>query len=189
MANDEHVAILKKGVTAWNAWRDENDYIHPDLTSTNLSGANLSDAYLSGANLSEGANLSGANLSRAYLREADLSGTNLSGVDIANAILVDTDLTEADLTGCRVYGVSAWNLKLERTKQRNLVITHFDEPAITVDNIEVAQFIYLLLHNEKIRDVIDTGDDRRHGVAAEPLDILRRQSTSCSNPHRGICEQ
>jgi hypothetical protein len=26
---------------------------------------------------------------------------------------------------------------------------------ITVDNIEVAQFIYLLLHNEKIRDVID----------------------------------
>jgi hypothetical protein len=27
---------------------------------------------------------------------------------------------------------------------------------VTVDNIEVAQFIYLLLHNEKIRDVIDT---------------------------------
>ena len=31
-----------------------------------------------------------------------------------------------------------------------------DEPEITVDNIEVAQFVYLLLHNEKIRDVIDT---------------------------------
>src|SRR5215207_2029801 len=30
------------------------------------------------------------------------------------------------------------------------------EPEITVDNIEVAQFVYLLLHNEKIRDVIDT---------------------------------
>jgi hypothetical protein len=30
------------------------------------------------------------------------------------------------------------------------------EPEITVDNIEVAQFIYLLLHNSKIRDVIDT---------------------------------
>jgi hypothetical protein len=30
------------------------------------------------------------------------------------------------------------------------------EAAITVDNIEVAQFIYLMLHNEKIRDVIDT---------------------------------
>jgi hypothetical protein len=42
------------------------------------------------------------------------------------------------------------------TKQQNLVITGLGEPEITVDNIEVAQFIYLLLHNEKIRDVIDT---------------------------------
>src|SRR5262249_28813572 len=70
--------------------------------------------------------------------------------------LVDTDLTGADLTGCRVYGVSAWRLKLKRAKQRNLVITDVNEPEITVDNIEVAQFVYLLLHNEKIRDVIDT---------------------------------
>src|SRR5262249_868072 len=66
------------------------------------------------------------------------------------------DLTGADLTGCSIYGVSAWNLKVEKAKQQNLIITHPDEPEITVDNIEVAQFIYLLLHNEKIRDVIDT---------------------------------
>jgi hypothetical protein len=37
-----------------------------------------------------------------------------------------------------------------------LVITRDDEPAITVDNIEVAQFIYLMLNNQKVRDVIDT---------------------------------
>jgi hypothetical protein len=53
--------------------------------------------------------------------------------------------------------VSVWGVKLdERTKQQNLLIEPPDEPAITVDNIEVAQFIYLLLHNQKIRDVIDT---------------------------------
>jgi hypothetical protein len=46
---------------------------------------------------------------------------------------------------------------MEGTKQQNLVITKsYFEPEISVDNIEVAQFIYLLLHNEKIRDVIDT---------------------------------
>jgi hypothetical protein len=45
---------------------------------------------------------------------------------------------------------------LEGAKQQNLVITGHDEPAITVDNIEVAQFIYRMLHNQKIRDVIDT---------------------------------
>ena len=37
-----------------------------------------------------------------------------------------------------------------------MVITPRGEPEVTVDNIEVAQFVYLLLHNEKIRDVIDT---------------------------------
>jgi hypothetical protein len=70
---------------------------------------------------------------------------------------VETDLTGADLTGCRIYGVSAWRLKLDTgTKQRNLVIARPKEVAITVDNIEVAQFIYLILHNQKIREVIDS---------------------------------
>jgi uncharacterized protein YjbI with pentapeptide repeats len=184
MANGEHVAILKKGVAAWNAWRDENR-IRPDLFGAflfgaeliganlsgaglveanlggaNLSGANLSGANLSGANLIEAnfsaANLGGANLSGANLGGANLGGANLSGADLWAVTLVDTDLTGADLTGCRIYGVSAWNLKLERTKQQNLVITKVDEPTVTVDNIEVAQFIYLMLNNAKVRDVIDT---------------------------------
>jgi len=30
-----------------------------------------------------------------------------------------------------------------------------NEPQVTVDNIEVAQFIHLVLHNEKIREVIE----------------------------------
>jgi hypothetical protein len=37
-----------------------------------------------------------------------------------------------------------------------LRITRAEEPEITVDNIEVAQFVYLMLHNQKVRDVIDT---------------------------------
>jgi hypothetical protein len=50
-----------------------------------------------------------------------------------------------------------WGIKVdEGTKQQNLVITHGNEPVITVDNIKVAQFIYLLLDNKEIRDVIDT---------------------------------
>jgi Pentapeptide repeats (8 copies) len=156
MANDEHVALLKKGVEAWNAWRDENpDIIRPDLTGANLRGANLSGADLSGADLS-GANLSGANLTTANLSEANLTKADLSGADLLSATLVATDLTDTDLTGCHVYGISAWGLKLERAKQQNLVITSVDEPAVTVDNIEVAQFIYLMLNNQKVRDVIDT---------------------------------
>jgi hypothetical protein len=37
-----------------------------------------------------------------------------------------------------------------------LVITRENEPEITVDNIEVAQFIYLMLNNQNVRGVIDT---------------------------------
>jgi hypothetical protein len=47
-------------------------------------------------------------------------------------------------------------VQLEGATQDNLVITRWDEPTITVDNLEVAQFIYLLLNKPKIRDVIDT---------------------------------
>jgi uncharacterized protein YjbI with pentapeptide repeats len=129
-----------------------------DLSEANLSGtdlprADLRWAFLIGANLRganlRGAVLSGAVLNGANLNEANLEAANLSGAHLA-ASLVNTNLTSADLTGCHIYGVSAWNLKLEKAKQQNLVITPSNEPEITVDNVEIAQFVYL------IRDVIDT---------------------------------
>jgi uncharacterized protein YjbI with pentapeptide repeats len=126
-----------------------------DLREANLSNADLSGADLGGADLS-GADLSGANLSKADLLGVHLGEANLSNADLQAAALVDTDLTGADLTGCRIYGVSAWGLKLEGAKQKNLVITRANEPTITVDDIEVAQFIYLMLNNQKVRRVIDT---------------------------------
>jgi hypothetical protein len=42
------------------------------------------------------------------------------------------------------------------TSQLDLVITLPNEPTVTVDNLKVAQFIYLLLNNKEIREVIDT---------------------------------
>jgi hypothetical protein len=115
-------------------------------------GADLSWAHLIEANLSE------ANLSEANLNGARLSGANLSEADLTYASLVDADITNADLTGCRIYGVSAWGLTLnDKTRQENLTMARtIWEPEITVDNIEVAQFIYLMLHNQKVREVIDT---------------------------------
>jgi hypothetical protein len=73
-------------------------------------------------------------------RSTCLGGADLNGADLERAPLIETDLTDADLTGCRIYGVSAWGLKLAGAKQQNLIITHHNEPQITVDNIEVAQF-------------------------------------------------
>src|SRR6266700_1681001 len=153
---------------------DNEHILHPDLrrvdlNGANLWGANLRRADLIGANLKQanlsGANLSGANLRWADLRKvslykADLRWADLEGVDLSEACLskaklrkarlrkaqlIQTDFTNADLTGCHIYGVSAWNVQLEGAIQKDLVITDYDEPEITVDNLKVAQFIYLLL--------------------------------------------
>jgi uncharacterized protein YjbI with pentapeptide repeats len=121
-----------------------------NLRAANLYGANLERAKLNFANLTA-ANLEKANLSFANLTAADLERANLS---FAN--LVETNLTDASLKDCLIYGIAVWNVQLHGAKQENLVITHAFEPIITVDNLEVAQFIYLLLNNPKIRDVIDT---------------------------------
>ncbi len=137
-----------------------------DLSETHLSQANLSKAHLSGADLGgshlsqanlSGSHLSQANLWEANLYEADLSRANLSRADLTGATLLRTRLQKATLTSCRIYGISAWDVTLDaETKQHDLIITPFDQPGITVDNLEVAQFVYLLLRNEKIRHVIDT---------------------------------
>jgi hypothetical protein len=156
MANEEHVSLLRQGVDAWNAWREKNRDIRPDLSGANLKDADLRKADLKEANLKR-TDLDRANLFGADLRKANLHKANLHKANLVAAILNEADFAGADLTGCRIYGASAWGMKnVEEAKQQNLVITRKDEPEITVDNIEVAQFIYLLLHNEKIRDVIDT---------------------------------
>jgi hypothetical protein len=170
MDDEEHVAVLKQGAEVWNKWRRENPDTRRHLIGADLSGANLTRTYLSradfsGANLTK-ADLTRACLSRAYLSRANLTGANLTGADLGaadlsganltHATLVKTNLTNANLAECRIYGISAWDLNLEKAIQKNLIITDYDQAEITVDNIEVAQFIYLLLHNEKIRDVIDT---------------------------------
>ena len=140
------------------SWADLTgaSFLWAQLDGANLTGADLSGATLLGTNLA-GANLTGADLTGANLTQANLARANLTGADLSNANLVETDLADAVLTGCKVYGISSWNVKLsEDTKQQDLVITRGGEPEVTVDNIEVAQFVYLLLHNEKIRDIIDT---------------------------------
>ena len=159
MPDEEHLKIFKQGVEQWNKWRLENA-IKPDLSGANLIGANLLrayliDAYLSFADLS-GANLSGAKLIGANLIGANLTSADLTDADLSRTSLVETDFTNATITGCRTYGASAWNVTLVGTVQHNLVITKEGEPVVTVDDLEVGQFICLILNNTKIRNVINT---------------------------------
>jgi uncharacterized protein YjbI with pentapeptide repeats len=126
-----------------------------NLAGANLNSASLRDAIMTAANLSSAdltnADLTGADLSGAKLNGARLIGTNLEGVT-----LVNTNFENATLEGCYIYGIAAWDVNLKGTSQKNLNISADNQAVITVDDLEVAQFIYLLLNNTKLRNVIDT---------------------------------
>src|SRR5215211_2881290 len=134
---DGHVRILKDSTSRWNQWRQNSPEVRPllyraDLDGADLSGANLANAnmicsHLRGATLVDanfheanlgGADLSGANLSRANFCRTDLYETILSGANLELANLQGTQLAKTDFAGaklvnCRIYGLSAWDLKID----------------------------------------------------------------------------
>ena len=90
MAEDEHVAMLRRGAEPWDEWWANRDEV-PDLSGAglrglDLSGFDLSEADLRGADL-RGTNLSGANLSGARLDGANVFKAVLDGADLAGAFL------------------------------------------------------------------------------------------------------
>ena len=186
MADQTHLDLLNSGIAKWNSLRPAKpdlssaNLFEAQLRGADLRDANLRDSDLRRANLREArleradlrnarlyrsnlntgklneANLSGADLERAFLSRCDLSKAILLNASLKNAILVRSDLTDTILTGASVYGVSTWDLEGLPKNQDDLVITPTGQTEVTVDNLKVAQFIYLLLENAQIRDVIDT---------------------------------
>lgn len=184
MPNREHLELLKQGRDVWNAWRKANPGTVPFLRGVQLDGYVLSDydlhdaylrrAHLKGAHLDRcklrEANLSGAHLEGASLVEAEMSGVNLRaanmrGADLRNsdlksAVLVNTDLRKSNLSGAQVFGISAWDVSLDGAQQDELLVTRPGQPRVTTDDLEVAQFIYVLLNHQKLRSVFKTTTQR-----------------------------
>lgn len=215
MAEADHIEIFKKGPEEWNAWRDTNPGIRPDLsdidfekdihtyksmydmpefTGFNLSYMNLnritarnsffigcffegSDIHFAdlcfsffqgcsfnGSSLAvtkigsaefHGCDFTNADLSYCSAEETNFSGSTFISTKLSNMSLVKTDFTDTTIDQVRVYGVSAWDLVLEGSRQSNIYIEE-EGSSITVPTIELAQFISLLVNNSKLRDVIDT---------------------------------
>jgi Pentapeptide repeats (8 copies) len=170
MPNSEQLALVKRPVAEWNQWRSDNPDVVPDLSRAslfrqNLTGANLSNCEFNNADLSEaklvaakliGANLRGARLCNGDLMRADLTGADLTGANLSYCRFVRTKVEKASFSNCYIYGISVWGSDGEPQDELNLVITPDSEPILTVDYLDVAQFVYLILHNEKIRSVIQT---------------------------------
>lgn len=105
MANAEHLAKFRESQrTTWNAFREKNPRVRPDLSGADLSEANLFAWDLNGAYLIEailrGSNLTAANLQWTDLSEADLTGATLCSAKFGDARLFLANLEKADLNGC-----------------------------------------------------------------------------------------
>jgi uncharacterized protein YjbI with pentapeptide repeats len=127
-----------------------------------LRGADFEKADLLMAHFSR-ARLVGSCLRDANLNRADLAGADLTGVDLTGARMTGVNLCGATLHAAKIYGLSAWDVTTDRhTRQSDLSLAPpalLDDTTatdVTVDDLEVAQFTYLMLSNEKLRRVIDT---------------------------------
>jgi uncharacterized protein YjbI with pentapeptide repeats len=148
--------------------------VNSNLTGVNLSGRTLAGASfwranLTNANLSDTdcqmvefaeAQLINANLSRSYFltaefREANLTNADLRGSNLANTSFLRSIVEGANFKDCSVYGLSAWDLVGTPKSQKDLIVTPSTEPIITVDDLEVAQFVYLVYNNKKIRNFMN----------------------------------
>jgi uncharacterized protein YjbI with pentapeptide repeats len=154
MANPEHLAILEKGVDAWNKWREENPDIRPDLSglaipNTDYHGINLSKSILRAANF-YGINLYGSNLNNAFLGMIRLGGANLCYANLLRA-----DLCIADLRGT--------NFSNANLSEANCSGCHFDGAIVRGTNFHKAIFKYTILANidfnlnNSIQDVVHEG--------------------------------
>lgn len=135
MANEEQLAILKKGARVWNKWRWERADVAINLQGANLRVADLRQADLRKADLAEadldgallndtaldGANLAGTILNRAHLSRAILSEACLSQAKCAGTNLDKAHLRNADLSGAYLLGA---NLSLADLRYANLSLAN-----------------------------------------------------------------
>lgn len=122
---------------------------------SDLSGADLRDTACHNVEFAEGSfvgtDFRGATLDTVEFRHADLRRARLDGAFLDNASLVGANVEGADFEGACVYGISAWDLQGTPRRQNDLVITPHGEQPLTVDDLEVAQFVYFVCNNPKIR--------------------------------------
>ncbi len=85
-------------------------------------------------------------LERTNLRQARLANANL-----CFATLLKTNLEGAVLDNCAVYGTSLWEVNLADSRQRDLDIMPAQQPVLSVDSLQTAQLVGMLLHHEKAR--------------------------------------
>lgn len=130
------------------------DLVDSTHQRSNFSGAGLNVSKIGSAEFID-CDFSDAELSYCSAEETSFVGTKLIRTKMDNMSLVKADFSNAVIDGVFVYGISTWDLKLDGATQQNIYISP-ENRTITVPDLELAQFIALLIRNSNIRKIIDT---------------------------------
>lgn len=161
-----------------------------NFSGMNLSGLSVYNAFAEGLHLRnatfegtrfEEGDFSRADFSGSTFRSTMFNKTILTGATFDGATFVNCNLNRVNLVGASfrvkeitetvVYGIAAWDLQTSADmKQSKLVIERTYEfysdlvqqgkVPMTVDDIELAQFVYYLSNHKKMRDTLNILNDR-----------------------------
>jgi hypothetical protein len=181
MANEEHLKILRQGVEAWNAWRNQNPGSCANLEDADLHGADLrgisfSLVYLDRANL-EGANLEdgsfvlstlmGANLKRARLSRVSMLSAGLQGANISDATLFDANLFDSDLSGADLRSAKLVRANLTRAELKGAKLHQSVLAETTFGNTDLSAALGLKECDHKAPCTVDWRTVERSGGLPE----------------------
>jgi uncharacterized protein YjbI with pentapeptide repeats/DNA-binding XRE family transcriptional regulator len=115
--NKRHLSMLKKGVRAWNSWRNNNPDVIPQLSGIHLKKGEFD-------------NLDGYNLDY-----ANLAGFRSAFISIQYASLIEANMEKADLTGGSFIGSNFLGANL---KKINILYTCFNRAIFRETNLSKA---------------------------------------------------
>jgi uncharacterized protein YjbI with pentapeptide repeats len=131
-----------------------SDIVDSRCVNCNFQGAELNVSKI-GSSEFISCDFTDAQLSYCSAEETSFIGSTFIRTKLDMMSLVKTDFSNTMIDGALVYGISAWDLNFKGSVQQNIYISD-KYTSITVPNIELAQFIALLVNNSKIREIIDT---------------------------------
>lgn len=174
--DEEHVRILKEGVSAWNRWRTDNPLVVPDLSQMRSSRSHLRELDLGGINLSS-ARLWSADLSQANLQRANLSGARLFRTNFFSTNLSEANLTNANLQKANLGRANLFRANLRKS---NLYLTDLSEANLDEADVSEAVFAVTKLIRVDLTTVHGLDAINHRGPSTLSVETLYRSAKSLS---------
>jgi uncharacterized protein YjbI with pentapeptide repeats len=107
-------------------------------------------------------NIHDVDFTRSIFNNVTFTDCHLKRIILYCTSLVYCRFVNGSVSDSSVFGVNAWNISLDNTLQSNLIVESYSDTnekgrfgVVSVDDIELAQFINLILNNEKVFNVFN----------------------------------